>query len=191
MVHATHPVTRQTPVARIDRNEHHDVTICTLLDSEDFLDVFANEVTTAHRSIKLSLYMLAESWGHPLPPRENLLKLLAKAALDGLDCRAILAIIPKRYAMPEFNMGAAKVLQEAGWHIRFMPAERFLHDKLFIFDNSTTIIGSHNLSKTAMMSSYNVSVKIESETFAQEANGSFWLRWMKAQTTKRPDDLTA
>ncbi|MEI6414051.1 MAG: phospholipase D-like domain-containing protein, partial [Pseudomonadota bacterium] len=125
---------------------------------------------------------LAESWGYPMPPSENLLKLLAKAALDGLDCRAILAIIPKRYAMPEFNMGAAKVLQEAGWHIRFMPAERFLHDKLFIFDNDTTIIGSHNLSKTAMMSSYNLSVKIESEGVASRAGTLFCERWMLAKS---------
>ena len=71
MVHATHPVTRQTPVASIDRNEHHehhDMSICTLLDSEGFLDVFANEVTSAHNSIKLSLYMLAESCGYPCHP---------------------------------------------------------------------------------------------------------------------------
>ena len=66
MVHATHQVVRQTPVASIDRNENHDVSICTLLDSEAFLDVFANEVTSAKKSIKLSLYMLAESWGYPI-----------------------------------------------------------------------------------------------------------------------------
>ncbi|CAK0779074.1 putative PLD phosphodiesterase domain-containing protein [Gammaproteobacteria bacterium] len=175
MVHTTHPVARSPPVASL-------ANTCTLLDSEDFLDVFANGVSGAKASIKISLYMLAESWGYPMPPSENLLKLLAKAASNGLDCRAILAIIPKRYALPDFNRGAAQVLQDAGWLIRFMPAERFLHDKLFIFDQNTTILGSHNLSKTAMMSSYNLSVKIENAAFTHKATEVFWKRWQLSST---------
>jgi phosphatidylserine/phosphatidylglycerophosphate/cardiolipin synthase-like enzyme len=83
-----------------------------------------------------------------------------------------------------FNSRAAARLRESGWTVYVMPDKRTLHEKIWIFDKKTVMVGSHNLSLASCTSNYDTSLAIDSPALAVELHTQFWRRLRLASQLK-------
>ena len=72
---------------------------------------------------------------------------MKSAAKRGLDCRAILQ-----------SEKVAEALEQEGWQTKTISKDHLLHMKVVIIDRNTALVGSHNLTESAM--SYNAEVSL-------------------------------
>ena len=64
--------------------------------------------------------------------------------------------------------------------LRVMTGNRTLHEKLILIDYETVIFGSHNLAWSSISSNCELSVCVEDEDLAKQAEALFWQRWKLA-----------
>ncbi len=156
-----------------DKNVH-------LLSGDDWAPWFEQNVNDALSSIFLSIYMISDHWRSPEVGKLDLVETLARAAMRGLTCRLIIDQPHSLNRMIKFNTKAATKLQEHGWKIRIMPANKTLHEKVLLLDKHLTVIGSHNISKASAISNFDTSLAIESQALADRIYRQFWERWRVA-----------
>jgi phosphatidylserine/phosphatidylglycerophosphate/cardiolipin synthase-like enzyme len=151
-----------------------------LLSGDDWAPWFEYQVDNALSSVFLSIYMISDHWRSPETGKLDLVETLARAAMRGLTCRLIIdqPHVVNRHL--KFNTKAALKLEEHGWKIRVMPANRTLHEKVLLLDKHLTVIGSHNISKASAISNFDTSLAIESQALADRIYRQFWERWRVA-----------
>ncbi len=66
---------------------------------------------------------------------------------------------------PNYNCNkfSARRLKERGIETRFLHKGTSQHAKLFLFDESIAVFGSHNLTRGSVISSYDISIIIDTE----------------------------
>ena len=95
---------------------------------------------------------------------EKVMDALLNASARGVEVRVLLE---KRVAGGK-NMEAYEMLSAGGVQVRWAPFSfKLLHSKLLIVDGRTALIGSHNLSNSALMENREVSVLVEGPIVAE------------------------
>lgn len=98
----------------------------------------------------------------------------------GIACRAILPTWGENDPLRNINAVFIAAATAAGWKIRRTNKNRLQHAKLYIFDRASLLIGSHNLTSTAVTQNVELSIMIESKLQAARAAALFDKIWAEA-----------
>jgi phosphatidylserine/phosphatidylglycerophosphate/cardiolipin synthase-like enzyme len=112
-------------------------------------------INSAEKSIDLEVYILTS---------EDVIASLKAAHDRGADLRIIL----ERRVQGDINMEAFNSLSSYGIDVRWAPASfKLLHSKMIIIDGKKVIVGSHNLSNSALTSNREISALFEGNAASQ------------------------
>lgn len=131
------------------------VETVTLLQDSAFITKAAECVRLAQKRILICAY----TWRwYENSPEKDIQKFnyeIARRSLNGLDIRAIL------------NMKTqAEYLKQYGINTRTLPTDRTLHTKAILVDDSTLIIGSHNLTERGTADNFELSTLVNDASVA-------------------------
>jgi phosphatidylserine/phosphatidylglycerophosphate/cardiolipin synthase-like enzyme len=144
-----------------------------LLDS-DYCTALLNGINRARSEISLSLYLfrtIENAQGFP----EAVLKSLVAAVRRGVRVEAILERNQNADDLSRNNAETTERLRQGGIRVCLDAPDRQMHTKLVVIDRRYILIGSHNLTQSALKYNHEASVWIDSAPLAEEA-----LRYMKS-----------
>ena len=144
-----------------------------LLDREYFTALL-DGVDRARSEIFLSAYLfrtIEDAKGYP----EAVLKRLLAAAKRGVRIDVVLERNQDADDLNRNNAETAERLKQAGIRVCMDAPDRVTHTKLVVIDRLYVLIGSHNLTQSALKYNHEASVWIDSAPLAEEA-----LRYMKS-----------
>ena len=144
-----------------------------LLDG-DYFAALVNGIDRAREEISLSAYLfrtIENAQGYP----EAVLKRLVAAAGRGVRVEAILERNREDSDLSRNNAETAERLRQGGIRVCLDSPDRQTHTKLVVIDRRYVLIGSHNLTQSALKYNHEASVWIDSAPLAEEA-----LRYIKS-----------
>ena len=144
-----------------------------LLDG-DYFTALLNGIDRAREEIFLSAYLfrtIENAQGCP----EAVLKSLIAAVGRGVRVEAILERNRDADDLNRNNAETAERLRQGGIRVCLDAPDRQTHTKLVVIDRRYVLIGSHNLTQSALKYNHEASVWIDSAPLAEEA-----LRYMKS-----------
>jgi phosphatidylserine/phosphatidylglycerophosphate/cardiolipin synthase-like enzyme len=144
-----------------------------LLDS-DYVTALLNGIDRARLEISLSLYLfrtIVNAQGYP----EAVLKSLVAAVRRGVRVEVILERNQDGDDLSRNNAETAERLRQGGIRVCLDAPDRQTHTKLVVIDRRYILIGSHNLTQSALKYNHEASVWIDSAPLAEEA-----LRYMES-----------
>lgn len=110
---------------------------------------FLSLINSAEESIWIENYLITS---------EEVSAALAEASARGVDVRVIL----EKRVFGGANMEAYDMLSASGVEVRWAPYSfKLVHSKLMIIDGRAAVVGSHNLSDSALSSNREISVLLE------------------------------
>ena len=148
----------------------------TLLTGADWSRFMRRSLREAQRSVRFSLFIFSSRWRSLPSYAVNLLDECIATAERGVDCRIVLGDVDKKAMSSKANLRTVQMLSDAGWLVR-VSQQRMLHDKVYLFDDRISVIGSHNISQGSLMRNYETSVAIVCPEFARQVRALWWQRW--------------
>jgi len=145
-----------------------------LLLDRDYFTALLDGVDRARSEIFLSAYLfrtIENAKGYP----EAVLKRLLAATKRGVQVDVVLERNQDTEDLNRNNAETAERLKQGGIRICMDAPDRVTHTKLVVIDRRYVLIGSHNLTQSALKYNHEASVWIESAPLAEEA-----LRYMKS-----------
>ena len=140
-------------------------------------------VLEAIRSAKLEVDVMQYQWnfypGKPDNPVQQLNSLLTEKMRGGLKVRVLLNKEGRGQHLTDINMRAFKYLAEAGASVKFGRTFPITHAKLWLIDDDTAILGSHNLSGRSFTVNNEVSALINSRAVCMEFRRYFEVLWSR------------
>ena len=127
-----------------------------LLDGEYQRELF-QQVKQAKDSIYISTFVF-KLGKHPKNKVNQLVQLLAKAVKRGVKVVVLLEKSDHNKSLNQDNQTTAKRLKQLGVQVRFDHPKRQSHGKVAIFDESWILLGSHNLTHSALAKNHEVSL---------------------------------
>ena len=131
--------------------------------------------------VKFSLDVIQYQWnfytGKPELDIQKLNRTVIAKAQSGIKIRVVLPKEGRDSHLTTINMGASKYLTEAGALVKFGYTFPIVHSKLWIFDNETVILGSHNLSSRSVTVNWETSIMVKSPAVALEYRRYFDSLW--------------
>jgi phosphatidylserine/phosphatidylglycerophosphate/cardiolipin synthase-like enzyme len=144
-----------------------------LLDS-DYFAALLNGIDHAREEISFSIYLfrtIEDAQGYP----ESILKSLVAAVRRGVRVEAVLERNRNADDLSRNNAETTQRLRQGGVRVCLDAPDRQTHTKLVVIDRRYVLIGSHNLTQSALKYNHEASVWIDSVPLAEEA-----LRYMKS-----------
>ncbi len=147
---------------------------CIPLVDEMYAPSLLRELNAANSSIYAVIYLADADPNYPRGPVFSILKAISNAASRGVKTTVV---IDHNIEFWKKNAGkdpviksenAYKWLKKNKVRVFLDDKERTTHSKLFIIDNRTVFIGSHNLTYSALKKNHEVSVMIQSEAFTED-----------------------
>jgi phosphatidylserine/phosphatidylglycerophosphate/cardiolipin synthase-like enzyme len=138
-----------------------------LLDG-DYYTALLNGIDRAREEISLSVYLfrtIENAKGYP----EVVLKSLAAAVRRGVRVEAILERDQDAGDISRNNAETAERLRQGGIRVCLDAPNRKTHTKLVVIDRRYVLIGSHNLTQSALKYNHEASAWIDSAPLAEEA----------------------
>jgi phosphatidylserine/phosphatidylglycerophosphate/cardiolipin synthase-like enzyme len=145
-----------------------------LLKDQDYYTALLEEIDQARQEIALTVFFFKTNRFRDDRP-DRILARLREAVRRGVRVDAIIEQGKERDNVSEVNADTARKLRAAGIRVCMDAPERTMHTKMIVIDRRTLIIGSHNLTQSALKHNREVSIRIESPPLAEEA-----LRYMKS-----------
>jgi len=149
-----------------------------LLDG-DYVTALLNGIDRARDEISLSVYLfrtIEDAQGYP----EAVFKSLIAAVGRGVRVEAILERNRNADDLDRNNAETTQRLRQGGVRVCPDAPDRQTHTKLVVIDRRYVLIGSHNLTQSALKYNHEASVWIDSVPLAEEA-----LRYMKSLCSDR------
>jgi DNA uptake protein ComE-like DNA-binding protein len=114
----------------------------------------------------------------------TLVEAMEAAAGRGVDVRVILDQDDRGVPYKSFfiNQALVKRFEDNGINVRFDTEDTLLHSKLLITDETTTVLGSHNWTRTSLNESHEASVLLNSPALAAEFSDRFDDVWTELPT---------
>lgn len=137
-------------------------------------------LTTARRSIMTAQFAASPIVTTTPAAYRQLMDAAHAAARRGVVCSMVLAQAGPRNPQSSASLLAASQLIAAGWRVRWAPAGRLMHAKMWVFDASHVVIGSHNLTESAMSANHEASLIATDAASAADAAQWFGLLWAKS-----------
>ena len=145
-----------------------------LLLDRDYFTALLDGVDRARSEIFLSAYLfrtIENAKGYP----EAVLKRLLAAAKRGVRVDVVVERNQDADDLNRNNAETAERLKQGGIRVCMDAPDRVTHTKLVVIDRLYVLIGSHNLTQSALKYNHEASVWIDSAPLAEEA-----LRYMKS-----------
>ncbi|MFZ4438386.1 MAG: phospholipase D-like domain-containing protein [Syntrophales bacterium] len=145
-----------------------------LLLDRDYFTALLDGVDRARAEIFLSAYLfrtIENARGYP----EGVLKRLAAAVHRGVRVDVVLERSNSSDDLNRNNEETAERLKKAGIRVCMDAPDRVTHTKLVVIDRRYLLIGSHNLTQSALKFNHEASIWIDSAPLAEEA-----LNYMKS-----------
>jgi len=139
-----------------------------LLLDRDYFTALLDGVDRARAEIFLSSYLfrtIENARGYP----EAVLKRLAVAVHRGIRVDVVLERNKSADDLNRNNAETAERLKKAGIRVCLDAPDRVTHTKLVVIDRRYLLIGSHNLTQSALRFNHEASVWIDSAPLAEEA----------------------
>lgn len=138
-----------------------------LITDGNIQDEIIRATIEAKRSIWLIIYTGHVPSARSMPRVQKLYSLLRDKALQGLDCRLLLAGWAPLSEQDKSNRFMAREFAARGWQVKHCKTHPICHPKLFIFDGQRAIVGSHNFTGQGLSYTKNLSVWVsDHETMA-------------------------
>lgn len=138
-----------------------------LLADGDYVKALLERIDRARKEIFISAYLfrtLATGKGHP----EAVLSRLTAAAGRGVRIDVVLEQNQADDDLSRNNAETATRLRQGGIRVCLEAPDRITHTKLVVIDRRHVLIGSHNLTQSALGYNHEASVWIDSEPLAEE-----------------------
>ncbi len=152
----------------------------SLLINAAYAPAAVDILNSATNSIRLMMFLGTASADNdegpgPLP----LVEALEAQAAAGIQVRVILdrdeADDP--YHSEDINKHLVKRLKQAGIDVRYDTRQTLLHSKFLVVDDSRTISGSHNMTRSSFTKTWEVSAHIDSQSLATSFAKRFDTLW--------------
>ena len=157
----------------------------SLLSGDNYAPAMLDLIQAATHSLDLAAFGISSYWPARGSREFDIFTALLNAPALGLRCTAVLATHKRSSATARFNKAASVKLAEAGWQIKWAPQAHLLHAKFIQADKKTTIMGSHNISHTAITSNIDLSAVIRYPSAANEA--AQWWNELVSKSKARGD----
>ncbi len=135
-----------------------------LLLNEDYFQVLREEITAAEEEIIVSVFLFKTS-----PSRKGRTRRIG-AALKEAARRGLRVVVllekSKQQGLNEDNSKTAADLTEAGVRVLYDDLGKTLHTKIVIIDREVVLLGSHNLTESALQYNHEASLRIQSKALA-------------------------
>ncbi len=130
-------------------------------------DTLAALIKNAGQRIDLAMFLFKTS-----PSRDNLpaglVRDLVAARQRGVEVRVILEYSDHDPALNQANQETAQALKKGGVAVFFDSADRTTHAKLAVIDRRYCLVGSHNLTQSALKYNHEFSLLLDSPALAEE-----------------------
>ena len=139
-----------------------------LLLDRDYFTALQEGIDRARAEIFLSAYLfrtIEDAKGYP----ETVLKRLLAAVRRGVRVEVVLERSRDAGDLDRNNAETAKRLTQGGIRVCMDLPDRVTHTKLVVIDRRYLLIGSHNLTQSALKFNHEASVRIDSAPLAEEA----------------------
>lgn len=156
-----------------------------LLSGDNYAPAMLDLIQAATHSLDLAAFGISSYWPARGSRQFDIFTALLSAPARGIRCTAVLATHKRSSATARFNKAASVKLAEAGWQIKWAPQAHLLHAKFIQADKKTTIMGSHNISHTAITSNIDLSAVIRYPSAANEA--AHWWNELLSKSKARGD----
>lgn len=153
------------------------MTSAKFLAGGDYLDELTKAIKNAKHQISLASYMATPTKDKNQSLFFALLDAVQRAPARGVICRALFATWDESNQLKNLNKTCAGYLADNGWQVRHANPSKLLHAKLVVIDHGTVLLGSHNITSTAMLQNIEASCLIESIPFTDEAQKLFNQAW--------------
>jgi phosphatidylserine/phosphatidylglycerophosphate/cardiolipin synthase-like enzyme len=151
-----------------------EVAEAKLLLDGDYFTALLNGIDRARDEISLAVYLfrtIGDAQGCP----EAVLRSLIAAVGRGVRVEAVLERNRNADDLDRNNAETTQRLRQGGVRVCPDAPDRQTHTKLVVIDRRNVLIGSHNLTQSALKYNHEASVWIDSVPLAEEA-----LRYMKS-----------
>lgn len=146
--------------------DYNPEMILPIFDEQAY-DVLQALISSSSRSIYITLYDIRISKPSSCTTVNSLIATLKFKRQQGIDVKIILNGYFRNGMQSKFNEQAYLFLRDDGFNIICTTTQRILHTKLFIFDESKTFLGSHNLSATSLQKNYEASILINNHMYSK------------------------
>ncbi|MGV1099859.1 phospholipase D-like domain-containing protein [Thiovibrio sp. JS02] len=137
----------------------------TILADKDYFAAVESLLNNARERIDLAMFLFKKSDAKDNRPG-RLVDALIAAANRGVQVRVILEYSGHEESINKANQQVAEALKRGKVTVLFDSARRTSHAKLIVVDNRYCIVGSHNLSQSALKYNHELSLLIDSRELA-------------------------
>ncbi len=138
----------------------------TMTDSA-YGDTLTDLIKTATQRIDLAMFLFKTSPASDNRPA-RLVRDLVAARQRGLEVRVILEYSSHDPTLNQANQETAQALKKGGVAVFFDSPERTTHAKLAVIDRRYCLVGSHNLTQSALKYNHEFSLLLDNPALAEE-----------------------
>lgn len=157
-----------------------------IIDGAEYLFRVAEEINAANYSVIGAHYMMRGRRNDDAEIYRHFWTALHTAAARVGQTRLLLNSHFPRSHQQQFNHRAAGDLAAAGWKIRHQPPAITAHEKLWIIDGHTVILGSSNIGHDQHHRTTNINILFRSHQQAQRIMIDYNRKWA-ASSDKAPE----
>jgi len=154
----------------------------TLLIERDYLAAVVTAVRAATTKICVACYEWGWYEGQRTGTVQDINRSLCQAAQRGVTVYALLHREAPRRPLYNINNKTIRNLRRHGIDARFALSSKVLHAKFWVFDQTTIIVGSHNISSRATTSNAEIALLIHDPHLASQLHGYFLSLYSPAPT---------
>jgi phosphatidylserine/phosphatidylglycerophosphate/cardiolipin synthase-like enzyme len=152
-----------------------------LLVDSAFLPFIKTLISNAKSEVCLSTFKIE----HNEKPRgrllEELFSILFQKAAQGVKVKLLINWHDDRRSVAKTNLSACQVLKNHGIEVRHLRYNRCCHAKTIIVDNSTAVVGSHNLSLRSCQNNFEISYILSEPESVKCLSSVFNQSWYDAK----------
>ena len=132
-----------------------------------YADTLAALINGASQRIDLAMFLFKTSQARDNRPA-GLVRDLVAARQRGVEVRGILEYSGRDQALDQANQETAQALRKGGVAVFFDSPQRTSHAKLAVIDHRHCLVGSHNLTQSALKYNHEFSLLLDSPQLAGE-----------------------
>jgi phosphatidylserine/phosphatidylglycerophosphate/cardiolipin synthase-like enzyme len=133
----------------------------------EYYDILAGLIKNAGHRIDLAMFLFKTSRGHSNRPAA-LIRDLVAARQRGVEVRVILEYSSHDQSLNRANEETAHILKKGGVTVLFDSPRRTNHAKLAVIDSRYCLVGSHNLTQSALKYNHEFSLMLDNTALAEE-----------------------
>ena len=148
-----------------------------LVENWAYYSLIGDLIRQAQNSINIATFDFLLQFQKEKSPTFQIVEKLAAARERGVRIKILLNASPHYYHLTEIHSLLHITLQEKGIDCKLWRANETLHAKMIIVDRTEVVIGSHNISDSALTKNIEISVRITNPQFGEKCSQVFDRLW--------------